>query len=145
MESFHRKLLLVEAGHIQTSAVAVGVLLDGERTSNCEVDRSLGERTTAGGNGSQSRQQLACFERPEGDVRTVEYLWAWLKQHALANFCPANLDELDISARNKLKSAQRPLPSSQLAGSRSRFGDVATYGRLNCNCLSEVRPEFAQN
>ena len=33
-----------------------------------------------------------------------EYLWAWLKQHTLANYCLANLGELHISARNKLKS-----------------------------------------
>ena len=36
-----------------------------------------------------------------------EYLWAWLKRHALANYCPANLGELHSSARNKLKSAQK--------------------------------------
>jgi transposase len=37
----------------------------------------------------------------------VEFLWAWLKRHALANFCPANLDELNVTARTKLRSAQR--------------------------------------
>lgn len=41
------------------------------------------------------------------DLNPVEYLWAWLKRHALANFCPANLSELQLTARNKLKSAQR--------------------------------------
>lgn len=41
------------------------------------------------------------------DLNPVEYLWAWLKRHALANFCPGNLDELQATARNKLKSAQR--------------------------------------
>lgn len=41
------------------------------------------------------------------DLNPVEYLWAWLKRHALANFCPNNLDDLHITARNKLKSAQR--------------------------------------
>ena len=40
------------------------------------------------------------------DLNPVEFLWAWLKSHALANFCPANLDELNVTARNKLKSAQ---------------------------------------
>lgn len=43
------------------------------------------------------------------DLNPVEFLWAWLKRHALANFCPANLDELNVSARNKLKSAQHRL------------------------------------
>jgi len=40
------------------------------------------------------------------DLNPVEYLWAWLKRHALANFCPKTLDELHVAARNKLKSAQ---------------------------------------
>jgi transposase len=37
----------------------------------------------------------------------VEYLWAWLKRHALANLCPATLRELKLAARSKLKSARR--------------------------------------
>lgn len=41
------------------------------------------------------------------ELNPVEYLWAWLKRHAIANFCPNNLDELRTTARNKLKSAQR--------------------------------------
>lgn len=40
------------------------------------------------------------------NLKPVEYLWAWLKWHALANFCPDNLDELNVTARNKRKSAQ---------------------------------------
>lgn len=41
------------------------------------------------------------------DVNPVEYLWARLKHHALVNFCPNNLGELNTTARAKLKSAQR--------------------------------------
>ena len=41
------------------------------------------------------------------ELNPVEYLWAWLKRHALANFCPDNLDELHQGAHAKLKSAQR--------------------------------------
>lgn len=41
------------------------------------------------------------------DLNPVEYLWAWLKRHALANYCPDTLGELHTAARNKLKSAQR--------------------------------------
>ena len=44
------------------------------------------------------------------DLNPVEVLWAWLKRHALANFCPADLGEFTTTARNKLKSAQ-PRPS----------------------------------
>lgn len=41
------------------------------------------------------------------EMNPVEYLWAWLKRHALANYCPHTLDELHHDARAKLKSAQR--------------------------------------
>ena len=41
------------------------------------------------------------------DLNPVEVLWAWLKRHALVNFCPATLDELNATARAKLKRAQR--------------------------------------
>ena len=41
------------------------------------------------------------------DLNPVEYLWAWLKRQALANYCPNNLRELQTMARNKLKSAQK--------------------------------------
>lgn len=35
----------------------------------------------------------------------VEYLWAWLMRHALANDCSNSLDQLHGAARNKTKSA----------------------------------------
>ena len=41
------------------------------------------------------------------ELNPVEYLWAWLKRHALANFCPDTLTELQHGARSNLKSAQR--------------------------------------
>ena len=41
------------------------------------------------------------------ELNPVEYLWAWLKRHALANFCPDTLAELQHTARGKLRSAQR--------------------------------------
>lgn len=51
--------------------------------------------------------QMAFLPPYSPDLNPVEFLWAWLKRHALANFCPANLDELNTAARAKLKSAQR--------------------------------------
>lgn len=51
--------------------------------------------------------QMAFLSPYSPDLNPVEYLWAWLKLHALANFCPANLDELNSTARARLKSAQR--------------------------------------
>jgi transposase len=41
------------------------------------------------------------------ELNPVEYLWAWLKRHALANYCPNTQAELHHGARAKLKSAQR--------------------------------------
>lgn len=51
--------------------------------------------------------QMAFLPPYSPDLNPVEFLWAWLKRHALANFCPANLDALNTAARSKLKSAQR--------------------------------------
>lgn len=51
--------------------------------------------------------QMAFLPPYSPDLNPVEFLWAWLKRHALANFCPNDLDELNTTARNKLKSAQR--------------------------------------
>jgi hypothetical protein len=38
------------------------------------------------------------------------------KRHAMVNYCPANLSELQTTARNKLKSAPSALRSSPLDG-----------------------------
>ena len=51
--------------------------------------------------------QIAFLPPYAPDLNPVEYLWAWLKRHALANYCPNNLGELKATARNKLKSAQQ--------------------------------------
>lgn len=51
--------------------------------------------------------QIAFLPPYAPDLNPVEYLWAWLKRHALANYCPNNLGQLKATARNKLKSAQQ--------------------------------------
>lgn len=51
--------------------------------------------------------QIAFLPPYAPDLNPVEYLWAWLKRHALANYCPNDLSELRVTARNKLKSAQK--------------------------------------
>lgn len=51
--------------------------------------------------------QMALLPGYAPDLNPVEYLWAWLKRHALANFCPDTLAELKNTARRKLKSGQK--------------------------------------
>lgn len=41
------------------------------------------------------------------DLNPVEYLWAWLKRHAMANYCPESFVELTDTARSKLRGAQK--------------------------------------
>lgn len=50
--------------------------------------------------------QMAFLPPYAPGLHTVGYLWAWLKRHALANYCPDNLGKLKATARNKLKGAQ---------------------------------------
>ena len=75
--------------------------------------------------------QMAFLPPYSPDLNPVEFLWAWLKRHALANFCPANLDELNVTARNKLKARSIARRSSPRAGSKPACGDVMNYGKLN--------------
>ena len=51
--------------------------------------------------------QMALLPGYAPDLNPVEFLWAWLKRHALANFCPHSLTELKTTARGKLRSGQR--------------------------------------
>lgn len=57
--------------------------------------------------GTHGHIQLAFLPAYAPELNPVEYLWAWLKRHALANFCPENLRALAHTARNNLRSAQR--------------------------------------
>jgi transposase len=41
------------------------------------------------------------------ELNPVECLRAWLKRHALANYCPKSIAELADTTRSKLRSAQR--------------------------------------
>jgi transposase len=56
--------------------------------------------------GTHGAVQMALLPGYAPDLNPVEYLWAWLKRHALANFCPRSLNELKTTARNKLRSGQ---------------------------------------
>jgi len=50
--------------------------------------------------------QMALLPPYAPDLNPVEYLWAWLKRHALAHFCPNSLQQLKTTARNRLRSGQ---------------------------------------
>jgi transposase len=41
------------------------------------------------------------------ELNPVEAIWAYLKKHEIANFCPTNLAEVNDFARRRLKSMQR--------------------------------------
>jgi transposase len=51
--------------------------------------------------------QIAFLPLYAPNLNAVQYLCAWLKRHALANYCPKNLSGLHITASNKLKSVQK--------------------------------------
>ena len=53
---------------------------------------------------TQGDIELAFLPPYAPDLNPVEDLWTWLKSHALANFCAANLAEIKKAARVKLKS-----------------------------------------
>ena len=56
---------------------------------------------------SGGKFKLALLPPYAPDLNPVEYFWARLERHALANFCAANLAEFKAVARAELKSAQQ--------------------------------------
>jgi transposase len=56
---------------------------------------------------TQGRIQLQFLPGYAPELNPVEFLWSWLKRHALANYCPDSFAELQSTTRGKLKSAQR--------------------------------------
>ena len=73
------------------------------------------------------------------DLNPVESLWAWPKRPALANFCPANLDELDVTARNTLKGTQhRPSIIAACASKPGSGGVVFRKAQQVAMALSEA-------
>jgi transposase len=41
------------------------------------------------------------------ELNPVEYIWAWMKRHAMANFCPDTFAELTHMTKTKLRSVKR--------------------------------------
>ena len=75
------------------------IIWDGLRAHRSKLVRDYLDDT-------EGQIQIAFLPPYAPDLNPVEYLWAWLKRHALANYCPNNLAELQTTARNTLKSAQ---------------------------------------
>jgi transposase len=71
---------------------------------NSKPHRSVLVRHYVASTGGQIQLHFLPGYAPE--LNPVEFLWSWLKQHALANFCPDNFGELRHTTRAKLKSAQ---------------------------------------
>jgi transposase len=74
-------------------------------------------------NSTEGEVRMAILPPYSPDLNPVEFLWTWLMRHALANFCPADLDELNVTARAKLKSAQRRRHRGRIG---ERFDAIAT-------------------
>lgn len=53
------------------------------------------------------------------ELNPVEYIWAYLKQHELPNFCARNLWSLGEMARKKLKRMRRRKPLLQACWKQS--------------------------
>ena len=83
---------------------------------------------------TQGRVQMALLPAYSPDLNPVEYLWARLKRHALANFCPRSLAELKTTARNKLRSGQRRQSIITACGKQAELCDVMAYVKLNRRC-----------
>ena len=76
------------------------ILWDGARPHRSRLVRDYADST-------EGDLQIRFLPPYAPELNPVEYLWAWLKRHALANFCPDTLAELQHTARAKLKSGQR--------------------------------------
>ena len=55
------------------------------------------------------KSKIAAFYLPAyaPELNPAEYVWAYLKQHELPNFCPRDLWQLSAAARSALRSMQR--------------------------------------
>lgn len=64
-------------------------------------------RTLAFVDQHRDRLQLEWLPAYAPELNPVEFLWGYCKQHGLANFCPADLDQLGSQARRVLRRTRR--------------------------------------
>jgi transposase len=81
--------------------------------------------------GTKGSAQMALLPAYSPDLNPVEYLWARLKRHALANFCPKSLAELKTPRATSCAAVNTASRSSLRAGSRTSCGDVLAYVKFN--------------
>jgi hypothetical protein len=85
--------------------------------------------------------QMALLPGYSPDLNPVEYLWAWLKRHALANFCPRSRARWWSSRPPREASCAAVNAASRLslaAGSKPSCGDVMDYVNINRQALKHV-------
>jgi transposase len=51
--------------------------------------------------------QMAFLPPYTSTLNPLEYLWAWLKRHVQANYCPNGRPEPYVSAQRELRNAQQ--------------------------------------
>lgn len=76
------------------------IIWDGLRAHQSRLVRAFVEAT-------QGAIQLERLPAYAPELNPVEYIWGYLKQHALANFCAHDFHQLTDMARQKLRSMQR--------------------------------------
>lgn len=76
------------------------IVWDGLKAHQSRLVRAFVESTR----GAIQLERLPAYA-PE--LNPVEYIWGYLKTHALANFCAHDLAQLSQTARQKLRSRQR--------------------------------------
>jgi len=84
----------------QTIGKKLLVIWDGLRAHQSRLVRGFVEATR----GAIQLERLPAYA-PE--LNPVEYIWGYLKQHALGNFCAHDFAHLSDTARRKLRSMQR--------------------------------------
>ena len=71
--------------------------------------------------------QVAFLPAYAPDCNPVEYLWAWLKRHALANFCRPRCTNSKSLLETSSRVPSVAGPSSWRAGNKLSFGSVINY------------------
>jgi transposase len=76
------------------------IIWDGLAVHRSRIVRDYVRRT-------RGRISLAQLPAYAPELNPAEYIWGHLKQHRLANFCPADLAHLGREARRQLRRSQR--------------------------------------